>query len=477
MQANLKIVQDSSYIGSDTWKWAIWLDGPKAQLDRINHVIYTLHRSFPNPVRTVQDRVTKFRLEDVGWSTFTVYVEIVYKDGSRVALEHELVLSYPEEPAPQLSPSANESPAAIRLRSPGPKRLLAIDGGGIRSVIAVEILAGIEAMLRKQLGNHNLVLTEYFDYVAGTSTGALLAACLAQGMEVSQIHRAYLSMLGQMFERATLLSRFRHKYKADSFAQALKGLYGEETLGSNRLRTLLMIVLKNASNDAAWFVTNNPFAKYNERERPWSELALPLWQVVRASTAAPVYFPPEVIRLGSSTAVFMDGTLTGFGNPAFQLFLRATAEPYRVGWPVGEDRLLLVSVGTGTWQDSQPNLQPSEMTILWNTMAIPRALMSAVNLEQDLLCRMFGRCLIGPALEREVGDMIGIGGPVMPKLFTYLRYDHPLDRQGLDSLGLPDILPEDVQTSDSLESIPALQRIGEAIAKGIFPGHYSGFLT
>ena len=83
---------------------------------------------------------------------------------------------------------------------------------------------------------------------------------------------------------------------------------GAETkLGSDQLQTLLMIVLRNATTDSPWPVSNNPYAKYNDPTRPDCNLELPLWQLVRASTAAPTYFPPEVVRIGrrsscSSTA-------------------------------------------------------------------------------------------------------------------------------------------------------------------------------
>ena len=81
----------------------------------------------------------------------------------------------------------------------------------------------------------------------------------------------------------------------------LKEVAGAETtLGSDTLRTLLMIVLRNATTDSAWPVSNNPKAKYNDLavRGAGSNLHLPLWQLVRASTAAPTYFPPEVVEVG-----------------------------------------------------------------------------------------------------------------------------------------------------------------------------------
>ena len=73
---------------------------------------------------------------------------------------------------------------------------------------------------------------------------------------------------------------------------------------------------------------------------------------------------------------------------------------------------------------------------LYNATSIPSALMFAALNEQDFLCRVFGKCLAGDPLDREVGDMIGKRGPVQPKLFTYLRYNAELTRAGLDELGL-----------------------------------------
>lgn len=477
MLSDLKVCQDSRYVGDKTWEWAVWLEGSQEQLDAIENVVYTLHRSFPNPVRTITDRSTGFRIESSGWGTFTIYVEVIRKDGDRIALEHELELNYPEEQRAILPESAENHLLARRIQSPGPKRLLSIDAGGTRTIVAIEVLSEIEALLRQQLGKgSSFVLADYFDYVAGTSSGAFVAACISQGMSVDQLRRAFMGSVHTMFDRAQLLKRFHYKYQAEPYAVTLRDIFGRDnTLASDRLRTLILIVLRNETADSPWFVTNNPFAKYNSRDRLWSELQLHLWQVIRASSAAPVYFPPELISLGGQEALFVDGTLTGFGNPSFQLFLRATAEPYGVNWPVGEDKLLLVSVGTGTWQDRKPDLTPSDMSIMYSASAMPSALLSAVQLEQDLLCRMFGKCLVGPALDREVGDMVGMRGPVSPKLFTYLRYNVELTRHGLDQLGLGDVQPEDVRTFDRAESLLELQRVGRALGQRVAAEHFTGF--
>jgi patatin-like phospholipase/acyl hydrolase len=105
------------------------------------------------------------------------------------------------------------------------------------------------------------------------------------------------------------------------------------SLGSEYLRTLLMVVLRNATTDSPWPVSNNPAAKYNAPDRKDCNLNIPLWQLVRGSTAALTYFPPEVVKVGEQEFIFVDGGMTMYNNPAFQLFLMATVEAYNLPWP------------------------------------------------------------------------------------------------------------------------------------------------
>lgn len=366
-----------------------------------------------------------------------------------------------------------------RIKKPGQKKILTLDGGGIRGIMTVEVLAGIEETLRKRLGKDDkFVLADYFDFFAGTSTGAIIAACLSLGMSSAQIRDFYVASGKEMFDKAFLLKRFRYKYEDEKLAGKLKEVFGAKTtLGSPKLKTLLMMVMRNATTDSPWPLSNNPGAKYNQPDRKDCNLNLPLWQLVRASTAAPVYFPPEVIDIKTHQFVFVDGGITTYNNPAFQAFLMATVEPYNLNWAAGQDKLLIVSVGTGTSPQANADLAPDDMNLIYNAGSIPSALMYAALNEQDFLCRTFGACLAGDPLDREVGDMIGKKGPVMPKLFTYLRYNAELSREGLDSLGLTNIKPENVQQLDSVEHIAELQRVGQAVVqKKVRPEHFAAFV-
>ena len=364
-----------------------------------------------------------------------------------------------------------------KLNKTGPRKLLACDGGGIRGVISIDILAQIESELRKSSGNPKLVLADYFDYVAGTSTGAIIATLIALGYSTDEVRDFYLRSGAEMFHKARLWERFRTKFKNDKLSEMLRDVIGEDTtLGSEKLRTLLMIVLRNATTDSSWPLSNNPKAKYNDPTRPGCNLKLPLWQLVRASTAAPTYFPPEVIRIDRSDFIFVDGGVTMYNNPAFQLFLMATSEPYRLLWPTGEEKILLISVGTGASANANSNLSPEEMNLIYNAGTIPSALMAAALHEQDLLCRIFGKCLAGDLLDREVGTVIGQGIPNVPKLFTYARYNAELSREGLDALGLEHINPVHAQQMDSVDHIGEMREVGQTLAEQkVKAAHFAGF--
>lgn len=372
--------------------------------------------------------------------------------------------------------------------APSPtKKLLACDGGGIRGMLSLEILGGIETMLRKETGVPDLVLADFFDYVAGTSTGAIIATCISRGMTVDAIKKFYVDSGPAMFTKAGILNRLNTKYQDDPLKKMLQQVLGTEvvngkerptTLGSDSLQTLLMLVLRNATTDSPWPISNNPGATFNARSLKDCNLEIPLWQLVRASTAAPTFFPPEVVEVGPTSFIFVDGGVTMFNNPAFQMFLMATVEPYNLEWPTGADKMLIVSVGTGTNPKADKDLTVDQMNLLYTASSVPNALMFAALNEQDFLCRVFGDCLSGREIDCEIGDMIGKRGPAMPKLFTYMRYNAELTEDGLKELELTGIVPKHVQAMDSVQYIGELSKVGQAVVdKHLNPAHFAKFIS
>jgi patatin-like phospholipase/acyl hydrolase len=404
-----------------------------------------------------------------------------------------------------------------KMTRKGPKKLLALDGGGIRGLISIEVLAKIERLLREQSGKKDLVLADYFDYIAGTSTGAVIGTLLSLGKSVDEIRDIYLSMGKMMFGKSFILRRFkkiasvkrysemaanvaanlaakplRHvpgvkrkwlkipysEYPDTPMIEKLQDLVGGDdvTLGSPNLRTLLMLVLANASTDSPWPVSNNPCAKYNRRDREDCNLNIPLWQLVRASTAAPSVFPAQEIRVGRKEFVFIDGGVTPYNNPAFQLFAQATLKPYKLEWKTGEKEMLLISVGTGLNPKVDLALEGADMSVPRIAEIALAAQFNSAIYQQDFLCRAFGKCLIGGKLDNEVEMMVDTPAPGGDKLFTYARYNVELSKTSLLELGLKRIDPNNVAKLDSVEFMDELVKVGARLAdRQVRAEHFAAF--
>jgi predicted acylesterase/phospholipase RssA len=385
-----------------------------------------------------------------------------------------------------------------------PRRLLALDGGGIRGVITLEVLAAMEDMLKRETrGDEPFRLGDYFDYIAGTSTGAIIAACLAYGFSVGEISDLYQRLGQEMFQKPwNPVKRLWYTYKSEPLEAQLRETFGRDEdgddfkLGSGRLRCLLLAVLRNVTTDSVWPISNNPFARYNLGERADcakrdSNLCVPLWQLVRGSTAAPTFFKPQQIEVKSRgrgrTFAFEDGGITPYNNPAFLLYRMATVPSYNVGWETGEDKLLLISVGTGT----APNLDDSlgARFLLSNAKLIPSALMYGALVDQDINCRVTGNCVHGAPIDRELGDLIppsaavsATTGPALApppargRAFRYARYNAELSKQWLGKHDLGDLDPDAVGRLDSTDHIDDLRRIGRKVAEQVKIDHFGPFV-
>ena len=359
------------------------------------------------------------------------------------------------------------------------RKLLAIDGGGIRGMIALRVLAKIEAILREKFCRPNLVLSDYFDFIGGTSTGGIIAAALSIGMPVEAIESFYRNQGARIFSPTK--NRFKHwfyaRYDAAALTQEIKKVFGESTtLGSDKLQSLLMLVMMNGTTASPWPISNNPDAKYNNPAfGDENNLNLPLWQLIRASTAAPYFFEPEEISIGSSKYLFYDGALTSLNNPAFKLFQMATLPAYGLGWDTGPDKLLLVSVGTGQIPKEIQKLRLIDKQIGSVVANAMQNLMFASGEEVDLQCRCFAKVLAGLPIDSEVGDLIHtptIGTPH----YSYMRFNAILTRKGLAPFGCDNLLEKTNFHLDDISSLNACATVGNAIAdKMIHSNLFSGF--
>ena len=383
-----------------------------------------------------------------------------------------------------------------------PHRMLALDGGGIRGILTLGILQRIEKLIADRSGQP---LCNYFDYIAGTSTGAIIAACLARGMSTAEIFDFYNSAGKQMFESAHLMQRLQCLYTADPLKAKLQDVFGHDTTleppevpNEKSLRCLLLVVAKNFTTDSPWPVSTNPDAKYNDPARKDCNLKIPLWQMVRASTAAPIFFPPEVLAWDPSdpakSFVFVDGGVTSHNDPAFLLYRMATEPAYRLNWATGEKNLLIVSLGTGAGESMGTTAASPNQNMVSNAVGIPGGLMNTIQIDQDINCRTVGRCTYGAHLDNEIMDLVPrvvhegmtkdeyYAAPLIPlatdmgRRFLYCRYNIDLSSNGLAALGFPKVNPAGIQKMDAVENIPALTEIGIAAGQQVDASHFGPFI-
>ena len=308
---------------------------------------------------------------------------------------------------------------------------------------------------------------------------------------MAELTRFYLDFGQEAFTKRSIFARWKSLYVDGGLVAKLQETFGRDTdLSPEGLACLLVVVTRNTTTDSAWPISSNPFAKYNDPDRPDCNLRIPLWQIVRASTAAPVFFPPEVIHWDpkdpGKSFVFVDGGTTVYNNPSFLLFRMATEPAYRLGWATGERELLLVSVGTGgapvlgtTVDDPETNLVSAAL----NTLS---AVMSQASVDQDVNCRVVGRCSYGGVIDRELHDLIADDpgsedrrvplGRDAGKAFLYVRYNADLTANGLQELGLPNIDVKRVLKMDAVDRMDDLQQIGRAVAEKVDLAHLGSFV-
>src|SRR5262245_19785119 len=149
------------------------------------------------------------------------------------------------------------------------KRILTIDGGGVRGMIPIEVLVRMEEALAARTGTRDVRLADHFDLVAGTSVGAIIASAVALRISMREIRDFMRDNSTAMFRPAGPLSRLYHHWydKQQLEAELIRWFGADTTLGSDRLRTLLLLVMRNASTDSPWIVSNNGRAQYNQRDR------------------------------------------------------------------------------------------------------------------------------------------------------------------------------------------------------------------
>jgi hypothetical protein len=216
-------------------------------------------------------------------------------------------------------------------------RILSLDGGGIRGVFPAAFLARIEEHLDHPIG-------AYFDLIAGTSTGGIIAIGLGLGLPAKEILRLYEERGPAIFDQQHGIIRnwvrqrwrsmrhwFGSKYQSTELRAALDGILGNRRLGESKTRLLI----------PAWHPVLERVYIYKTAHHPrletdYRQLAL---DAAMATAAAPTFLPPH------STAdqiELVDGGVWA-NNPIGVAVVEAVGI---LGWPA--DRLKVLSIGTIT---------------------------------------------------------------------------------------------------------------------------------
>lgn len=186
------------------------------------------------------------------------------------------------------------------------KRILSIDGGGIRGIIPAVVLAEIENRTGKPV-------SQLFDLVAGTSTGGILALglCKSDGsgnpqFSAEKLMELYTERGGEIFSRSfwhgvsSVAGLLEEVYPAEPLETVLKDYFGTDLL-KNALKPVLI-----SSYDIEH---RQPFFFKSWRE---DENTVEMRLVARATSAAPTYFEPLKLALDTGEATLIDGGVFGY---------------------------------------------------------------------------------------------------------------------------------------------------------------------
>jgi uncharacterized protein len=214
------------------------------------------------------------------------------------------------------------------------KWILSIDGGGIRGIIPAATLVALEQQLNKPA-------RECFDFLAGTSTGALIAAALAAGLPATQILDIYVKRSTEIFSPPKIVADPKrlvdgYMYDPKNIQKVLNSEFGTAAnwvLNDSPVR--LLLTAKGIDTHPWYFVRDNP-----KNARTTGGLGLVDCAV--ASAAAPTYFSPWTMDVLGKPTVLVDGGTGVTGNPTYQACVEAF---YYDDFQVADTRV--VSLGTG----------------------------------------------------------------------------------------------------------------------------------
>ena len=208
------------------------------------------------------------------------------------------------------------------------KRILTIDGGGIKGVFPASFLATVEDAIERNVA-------DYFDLIVGTSTGGIIALGLGLGLSAKELLAFYEEHGPTIFKGNRGLRWLRwlgdSKYSSTPLENALRSCFGDKRLGDSKKR--LVIPSLNLENGEVYIYKT---AHHPRLERDYKEDAV---EVALKTAAAPTYFPT---RRSSAGTPLIDGG-TWANNPVGLSVVEALT---LLDWP--KSSLKVLSLGCTT---------------------------------------------------------------------------------------------------------------------------------
>lgn len=274
------------------------------------------------------------------------------------------------------------------------RRILSLDGGGIRGLVSCTWLRGVEDVLA-QAGKPGLLGS--FDLLAGSSTGALVACGLGMGVgpqTMAELYRAHGHDIfpgfgGRLWSRAGRLfsdGPSAPKYDGKGLEKVLRKVFGNATMGQLKL-PVLVTSYDTMSRQPVIFKSFKP-----------EHQGLPVWEVCRASTAAPTYFPAHPMTVEGKAGSLIDGGVVA-NNPT----ACAIAEALRHDRQVNHcSDLVVLSVGSGQRNQPIPLKAAREWGALEWAVPIIDVLFDGNTDSVDYIARQ----LVGPGYFRLQTDLL-----------------------------------------------------------------------
>lgn len=331
-----------------------------------------------------------------------------------------------------------------RIFAPGPKRVLAIDSGGVRAAFSLGVLADMESRFTQRARNDGFRLSRYFDLIGGTGSGAVIAACLAFGWTVTETAKLVEALAPSLAALDQQGAEAAHAPLAGLLGQA----FGQHAFDSIALRTGLCLLARRDGAGSAIF-SNSPLATaWQGRDGGYAGardclVAGAVEAALTGGQGAAVEVAPGVRER------FQAVDLVGASNPALALLKAAALKPHGFEWAVGPDRLLLVSVGAG--------IAPGAQGV--NAIRADAARDVWATIQSMALCPR-------PAwIDDDLGDMRGAVLSPVPLVLAH-RFDVALTPEALEALGLD--APPTALNGSGPETLATLFEAGRRVVQAQF---------